>query len=188
MSNEENENVYFLKGVADELSGENKKLNESTSQLTVLMDRFNKELADFKKEAHEKQGEFQNDVLKRLEGASSQLAKSAYDAFTEKSLEESNGSIKSLKDLSFKISKQIGEATKKTKFCFKKLAAFVISGSIVGGLVGGIMGGVIMRYFPKLDDYVEERYTWGRALERSWKDLTKSEQDKIQKLLSKNGR
>ena len=114
------------------------------------------------------------------------MAKRAYDAFTEKSLEESNGSIKSLKDLSFKISKQIAESTKKTRFCFKKLSAFVIAGSIVGGLVGGVIGGTVMRYYPKLDDYVEERYTWGRALEKSWKDLTKSEQKKIQKLLSKN--
>ena len=188
MSDQENENVFFLQGLSAELNEENKKLNQSTSQLTLLMEKMKKELGVFRAESDENQRAFQEEVIDRLDSAANKLALKAHEAFTERTLEDSNAAIKSLKELSFKASTQITEATKKTKFNFKKLSAFVIAGSLFGGVIGGVVGGTIMRYFPKLDDYVEERYTWGRALERSWKELSKAEQNKIQKLLSKNGR
>jgi len=161
---------------------------DTTGELVSLISLIKKDLKKLNNETRVNQEEFQEEVRFQLEAASNKLATRAYEAFTGKSLGESNDSIKSLKELSFKASTQITEASKKTKLCFRKLSAFIIAGSIVGGIIGGVVGGSVMRYFPKLDDYVEERYTWGRALERSWKELSKVEQNKIQKLLSKNGR
>jgi len=159
---------------------------DTTSELVSLINLIKKDLKKLNNETRVNQEEFQEEVRFQLDSASNKLAARAYESFAEKTLKDSNEAIKSLKDMSFKASTQIAEATKKTKFNFKKLSAFIIAGSVVGGLIGGVVGGSVMRYFPKLDDYVEERYTWGRALERSWKDLSKAEQNKIQKLLTKN--
>lgn len=184
----DNDNIYLLQGVSEELNEENKKLNQSTSQLTLLMEKMRKEFGIFKQETDEAQRCFQEEVIERLDSAANKLALKAHESFTKRTLADSNDAIKSLKDMSFKAATQITEATKKTKLNFKKLSAFIVAGSLFGGLVGGVVGGTIMRYYPKLDDYVEERYTWGRALERSWKELSKAEQTKIQKLLTKNTR
>jgi hypothetical protein len=187
MSDDENNKGSYIKIASnDSKTSEGRGAADTTSDLLSLINLIKKDLKKLNNETRLNQEAFKEEVVFQLESASMKLARRAYEAFTEISLRETNDSIKNLKDLSFKLSGQLSEATKKIKFCFKKLAAFVIAGSVLGGLIGGFIGGAVMRYYPKLDSYVEERYTWGKALEKSWKELSKKEQDKIQKLLAKH--
>lgn len=186
MDDQERDNVFQLQGLSNDLVEENKKLTQSTSQLNFLMEKLKKDQRAYLQEAAEEQKSFQEEVIKRLDAASKQISENAYEAFEDRSLKESNDAIKNLKELSYRASAQVAEASKKTKFCFKKLSGLIIAGSIVGGVIGGGVGGFMMRYFPKIDDYVEERYEWGRALDRSWAELSKAEQKKLRKLLTKN--
>lgn len=185
-TDEVKDNVILLKSLSNEIREEREKLDKATKSLDVLEETFTSKLEEWKEETGQAQKNFQEDVLKELDHVSTKIGIKAYEGFSKHFLETTHDSIQKLNDLSSSITEAFAETHKKLKLR-NKYALFYLGGAcLFGALIGSVAGGMVMRYFPKFDDYTEARYNWGRALDLSWSELSKSEQEKLKKLIKKN--